>query len=104
MASKLRRKYDAEFKRQAVELADSPNHNDDEIERDLGLYDGAIRTWRRALARDAEAAFPGPGHLPAPEEELRRLRREIQILQQEREILKKAVAIFSHPPKSGTDS
>ncbi|MDX9759163.1 MAG: transposase [Bacteroidota bacterium] len=104
MANKRRRTYDAEFKRQAVELADSPDRNDDEVERELGLYDGAIRTWRRAIAQDAETAFPGHGHLPAPEEELRRLRRELHILQQEREILKKAVAIFSHPPKNGTDS
>jgi len=104
MPSKQRRSYDAEFKRQAVELADSPDRNDAEVERDLDLYDGAIRTWRRAIARDAEAAFPGHGRLPAQEEELRRLRRENQILLQERDILKKAVAIFSHPPKSGTNS
>jgi transposase len=44
-------------------------------------------------------AFPGSGHLTPPEEEMRRLQRENEILRQERDILKKALAIFSKPER-----
>jgi transposase len=49
------------------------------------------------LAAEGEQAFPGHGHLPADQERLRQLERENEILRQERDILKKAIAIFSHP-------
>ncbi len=45
----------------------------------------------------ASQAFPGHGRVPADQEELVRLRRELEIVRQERDILKKAVAIFSRP-------
>jgi len=104
MTARKRKSYDAEFKRQAVDLANIPDRTDREIEQDLGIYDGAIRTWRRELASHADDAFPGKGRVPASEEELHQLRRENHILRQERDILKKAVVIFSHPPKTGIDS
>ena len=49
-------------------------------------------------------AFPGKGRLKAQEEALRQLRRENEILRQERDILKKAVAIFSEDPNRYSDS
>ena len=50
-----------------------------------------------SLRSMAPSAFPGHGHLPEPEAELRRLQRENAVLRQERDILKKAIAIFSEP-------
>ena len=93
--SESRKKYDSAFKREAVRLADSSEKNDSEIERELGLYQGAIRTWRKALRSDPVDAFPGTGHMKPAEEELRRLRRELEDVRQERDILKKAMAIFT---------
>lgn len=93
--STSRKRYDAEFKREAVRLADDSEKGDSAIERELGLYQGAIRTWRKALRSDPRDAFPGTGHMKPPEEEIRRLRRELEDVRQERDILKKAVAIFS---------
>ena len=90
-----RKRYDAEFKREAVRLAEESDKGDSAIERDLGLYQGAIGTWRRALQQDFKDAFPGTGHMKPAEEEIRRLRRELEDVRQERDILKKAVAIFS---------
>lgn len=90
-----RKRYDAEFKREAVRLAEDSEKGDSAIERDLGLYQGAIGAWRRALQEDSKDAFPGTGHMKPPEEEIRRLRRELEEVRQERDILKKAVAIFS---------
>lgn len=103
MEGKQRAKPDREFKQQAVALADSSGKPDRQIEKELGIYQGAIRTWRKALEADPEHAFPGSGKLKPVDEELRRLRREVEVLRQERDILKKAAAIFLKPPKAGTD-
>ena len=94
---KRRKKYTAEFKREAIRLAESSGKRVSEIERDLGLWRGAISGWRRELKRKGEEAFPGQGRLTETEERIRELERENEILRQERDILKKAVAIFSHP-------
>jgi transposase len=51
--------------------------------------------WKQELARNPKAAFPGQGHGTPEEEELRRLRRENERLRMERDILKKAAALFS---------
>ena len=66
-----------------------------EIERDLGLSKGLLKHWVRQAEADGVSAFPGHGRLKPEEEELRRLRRENEVLRQERDILKKVVAIFS---------
>jgi transposase len=102
--SKQRKRYDGTFKGEAVRLAETSGKRDSAIERELGLYQGAIRHWREELSSDPEHAFPGTGHLKPLEEEMRRLRRENAILREERDILKKAMAIFSRRPKASTDS
>ena len=51
------------------------------------------------MAADGEDAFPGHGNLPPDEERIRQLQRELEITRQERDILKKAIAIFSRPSK-----
>ena len=102
--TRQRKKYDADFKRQTVDLADTTERSDHAIEKELGLYRGAIRHWRRELSADAKHAFPGSGRQKPDEEEIRRLRRDLEIACQERDILKKAVAIFSHHPRTDTRS
>lgn len=99
-----RKKYDATFKREAVQLAASSGKKDRIIERELGLYQGAIRHWREELASDPKHAFPGIGHLKPLDDERRQLTRENAILREERDILKKAIAIFSAKPKTNTAS
>ena len=95
MSEQQRKRYDSEYKRNAVRLADGSDKGDNAVERELGLYQGAIGTWRRALQTDSRDVFPGTGHMKPLEEENRRLRRELEDVRQERDILKKAVAIFS---------
>jgi transposase len=99
-----RQKYDSEFKRAAVELAQTSGKTMAELEVELGISQGLLKHWVRAAKRDGAEAFPGNGRLKASDEELRRLQRENAILRQERDILKKAVGIFSQAPKPGTDS
>jgi transposase len=68
-------------------------------------YDqGLLKQWVRAARRNGAEAFPGHGRLKASDEELRRMQRENAILRQKRDILKKAIAIFSQPAKPGTGS
>jgi transposase len=59
------------------------------------VFDSAIHGWRKELSLHGEEAFPGKGHQTALEEENRRLKRELERVQQERDILKKAISIFS---------
>ncbi len=77
MSEQQRKGYDAEFTRNAVRLADSSEKGDSIVERELGVHQGVIGTWRRALRDDSEAAFPGTVHMKPQEKEIRRLRREL---------------------------
>ena len=61
-SSNSKRQYDAEFKKEAVRLADTSGKTNRQIERDLGLYQGAIGRWRKELEADPMDAFPGTGH------------------------------------------
>ena len=92
------KRYDKEFKIEAVRLALESGNTQAGIERDLGLGQGVISRWKIELQRDGEQAFPGKGHLKPKDDELRRLQREVERLRRERNILKKAVAIFSEDP------
>lgn len=91
-----RRTYTAEFKRDAVRLAQS-TENITSAARDLGIGLSALRKWIKAAQDAGGQAFPGQGHqaLTTEQQELKRLRKENEILRQEREILKKAAAFFA---------
>ena len=63
----------------------------------MGLTPGLIGNWEKTLQQDGQQAFPGTGHQTDTEAELRRLRRELEIVRQERDILKKAMIVFAKP-------
>jgi transposase-like protein len=94
-----RRQFDAEFKREAVRLSQEPGRTMASVARDLGIGETNLWRWRKKLAESGESAFPGTGHVSADHEELRRLRRELTDVTEERDILKKALAVFSRRPK-----
>ncbi len=98
------KRYDKEFKIEAVQLASEPGNTQSQIERDLGIGQGVISRWKRELKGAGEDAFPGKGHLNPQDQKLRDLKREVQRLRRERDILKKAVAIFSEDPHRYSDS
>ena len=89
------RGHDREFQVEAVRLAQEDGTTATEVERRLGIGKGMISRWKRQLSQQGEAAFPGKGHLPSQEEELRQVKRELGRVTRERDILKKALAIFS---------
>ncbi len=86
---KTQRTFTKEFKREAVQLVKSSNKPLAQIARDLGIADSTLHHWRKLEASHGEQAFPGSGHQTAQEEEIRRLKREVEVLRQERDILKK---------------
>ena len=92
---KERRKYSKEFKLETIELSRTSGKSDSQLEEELGLSRGSLSNWRQQLAREGEQAFPGKGRLKADDEYVRGLERELVIVKQEREILKKAIAIFT---------
>jgi transposase len=93
--SKSQKKYSKEFKLETIELARTSGKSDSQLERELGLGRGYLYTWRKQLDQDGQQAFPGKGRLKPDEGYVRQLERELAVVQQERDILKKALAIFT---------
>ena len=88
-------RYDDAFKREAVRLVEE-GRSAHSVERELGVGNGAISRWRKAFSLSLE--HPSASQDPT-KAELRLLQRENEILRQERDILKKAMAIFSKTSK-----
>lgn len=94
-----RRSYDKQFKIDAVRLVTENGRRATEVARDLGIHVNLIYLWKKQLGEDPQDAFPGHGKLKPADEELRQLRRKLADVEEERDILKKALAIFSKRPK-----
>jgi transposase len=92
-----KRTFTREYKLEVIELARTSGKSKTQLERELGLTPGLIGNWEKALEQHREEAFPGTGHQTETEAELRRLRRELEIVRQERDILKKAMIVFAKP-------
>ena len=93
--AKTIRTFTKEVKLEAVQLLQSSQKSQAQIARDLGIADSTLSHWCKQGTQQGEQAFPGSGHLPPLEEENRQLKREVEVLRQERDILKKAIGIFS---------
>ena len=92
--------YSREFKLETLQLLSSSGKTKADLERELGLYPGQIHLWEKAFSRkehNVEQAFPGTGHQSDAEAEVHRLKRELEIVRQERDILKKAIAYGQSP-------
>jgi len=94
---KERRKYTREFKVEAVKLYETSGKSMSSIEQELGITPYLLAKWVEQFRESGQEAFPGKGKLGEGDAELRRLRRENEVLRQERDILKKVVVIFSKP-------
>lgn len=101
---KRRRTYDKAFKQEAVRLVIEEGRRASEVERNLGIGRSIVSRWVRAFNQEAHDVFPGQGRMKPVEEELRTLQRELDRVTRERDILKKAVAIFSKDPDRYSDS
>jgi transposase len=92
------REYSREFKLEALELLKRGDKNAPQLERELGITPGLLRKWRaryQILATEGQPSQLGPSDMEAAKAEIRRLQRELAAAEEEREILKKVVNIFS---------
>lgn len=89
------RKYDREFKLNAAKLYQQGSKSMSKLAHDLGIPMTTLATWIKQFQNEGDKSFPGSGVLKPCNTELYQLRKELADVKQERDILKKAVAIFS---------
>ena len=104
MMTKTRQKYEREFKQKAVELSYARG-NAKEIAKELGILPELLYRWRREYQQYDKNSFPGRGKpkMTDLERENARLQRELRDAKMERDILKKAVSIFSRSDGKSTN-
>ena len=89
---KARRKFDEQYRREAVRFLEETGRPLREVAQELKVSEGALWQWRKQYGAGATESLQ-----PSEAAELRRLRREVEILRQERDFLKKATAYFASP-------
>lgn len=94
------KRFDKDFKLSAVKMITDGGHKASEVARSLDIHPNMLYSWKRKYADNGEKAFPGKGHLT----EIAALRRRLREAEMERDILKKAVGIFSKTTENGSDS
>ncbi len=92
-------KYPDELKREALNLAAKPGRAVAQVERDLGITPGLIYKWRQRYRVDENSDELKPSAERESETEIRRLQGELAIAREERDILKKAIQVFSQESK-----
>ena len=95
-----KKRFDRDFKISAVKIVTEGGHKSAEVARSLGIHPNQLYNWKQKFSSNGEKAFTGKGHLT----ELASLRRELRETQMERDILKKAVGIFSKTTENGSAS
>ncbi|EPW8916972.1 transposase [Pseudomonas aeruginosa] len=96
--TQTRRRFPESFKREAVDqvLAGTPLRH---VAETLGIAESLLGKWKRQYEQQGDDAFPGNGKQRGESAELRRLRQQLAQVTMERDVLKKALAIFSQPTK-----
>jgi transposase len=89
-----RRYFDREFKAEAVRMITERGFRVSQVARDLGIHPNMLSRWKQEYLARRSHAIHRKRHMTPVEEELIRLRREVNDLQEERDILKKALAII----------
>ena len=94
-----RRIFTAEFKREAVKRVTEQGLNWAQASKELDVTTKSLRTWKAQLERGELKASLGAGKLTADQQRIRELERELAIAKMERDILKKATALFAKESK-----
>jgi transposase len=89
-------RFSKEFKLEAVRLLELGQKSAVQLALELGVRRNQLYKWKEQLGSKGEKAFRGPGRKPVAEEsEVSRLKRELEKVTEERDILKKAAAYFA---------
>lgn len=89
------RNYDKDFKLNAVKLYHTSGKTLCQLSEELGIPKTTLAGWVHSHKRDGVEAFPGKGYLKVSDAEISHLRKELSVVREERDILKKALSIFS---------
>ena len=89
------RAFDKDFKVNAVKLALEGSRSMIKIASELGISANTLTNWKREYLKDKEHSFRGKGYQKPDEAEMTQLRRQLARVTQERDILKKAIAVFT---------
>ena len=90
-----RKSFSPEFKRESVRLLETAQKSSADLARELGVRRNQLYKWKEQLNGRGEKAFPGSGRGSASGDEVSRLRKELERVKEERDILKKAAAYFA---------
>jgi len=93
-----RRRFNRELKIETVKLVTDSDNSVTQIAADMGVHPNTLYKWAKQYSDKPQEAFPGTGHMTSEAEMIRQLKRENERLKMERDILKKAMAIFSKDP------
>jgi len=102
MAKRKTKSYPESFRREAVRLADQPDRTAADVARELGIHVGQIYNWRTQFNKLSKGQFTvadGTNYSQEEKAEIRRLKKEVAELKQERDFLKKATAYFAKADK-----
>lgn len=105
MAKRKTKSYPESFRREAVRLADQPDRTATDVARELGIHVGQIYNWRTQFNKLSKGQFTvadGTNYAKQETAEVRKLKKEIADLKQERDFLKKATAYFAKVDKPST--
>ena len=91
---RVHRQFSKEFKRNALQLVEK-GVSVGKVARDLDVHPNLIHLWRRNYLAEGASAFVGTGKIKPEEAELKRLQKELEDVKEERDILKKALGVFS---------
>ena len=89
------RHFSREFKRDAVLLVTEKGMPVGKVARELDIHPNLLHLWRRRLLAEGDKAFTGRGRITPEVAEIRGLQKQLEKVRQERDILKKALAVFS---------
>ena len=96
---KRNRHFTREFKLDAVQIVTEKGIPVGKAARDLDIHPNLLHLWRRKYLAEGEKAFTGKGRVKPENAEIRRLRKELEKVKEQRDILKKALAVFSKQNK-----
>jgi len=99
MSKKKYRQFSKAFKIDALDLLEHSGKTMAEIERDLGLSPGLLGKWKQRYKIDESSQKLSASDTAIAQKEIQRLKRELEVARMERDILKKALSIFSQGDK-----
>ena len=98
-----RRRFSNEFKLDAVLLTLQGDRTVKEVSEEMDISYSLLCKWRTKYKKLGEKAFVGKGNISEDRKDIKSLEKELRIVRQERDILKKALAIFSTHQSKNTD-